>query len=183
MTSPPFECRYLHHVDFLEWATTNTLGATIVGGLVVLAVWSLIGWLAKSRKTPARWLGRFAKWAWSWRPVSDRRLRSTVDMLRRDAANLGIEAARQYAKQQEDQHERQLELDRSAELLAQLRAALQQTSGSVDIGVATRPSIPLRTTSATTPVHFRTGIGLEFKGSLTTSCTPSRPRPRHSLTK
>jgi hypothetical protein len=112
-------CRYRSVVDdLMTWASTNPLGATIVGGLAVLVIWSLIGWLAKSRKTPARWLVKFFKWLWSWRPVSVRRHQRDLGVA--TEATLAVTSAHAKVVAEKAVHDSK-ELEKAIKDLAQIK--------------------------------------------------------------
>lgn len=69
---------------FWTWVNDNQLAATVVGGLIVAALVGLFSILPRigphvrsALSLSTTMIGVAARWLWSWRPVSQRRLLAT----------------------------------------------------------------------------------------------------------
>lgn len=66
-------CRYLHAVqwwtDFWTWVNENQFAATVIGGLIVVAI---VGVFSRLPKIGPH-VRTFLKWLWSWHPISARK--------------------------------------------------------------------------------------------------------------
>ncbi|MWB98317.1 hypothetical protein [Agromyces seonyuensis] len=64
---------------FWTWANENQLAATVVGGLILLA----LGWALSHLPKVGPYIRRALTWLWAWHPVSARRHTRELDRLRK----------------------------------------------------------------------------------------------------